>query len=292
MPVASAIQTFLCGGSRLPFGSGTFQSRHSLRLPLSLVLTLVAMVTGTVGSPLDCRFRGMSFVCMAKSVLVSTVRKLDQRYVGGSVARGFLFLYVFRVCPTVAVMLLLFGAVCSVSLILAQFGRTHVWTKQGHIFATLLYKRRALTWFKLKPEGHKEQIGQLAEKSMTPSFVDVTLRDGFGVLQVELVTSIKFLRILKKEGLAPSIPEILYFLVKKAKSMRKHLDKYRKNRDSKFRLILVGSRIHRLARYYRCVKSLPANWKNVSATASTGTCDAPFGDRCINFFGRSKRFFV
>ena len=122
-------------------------------------------------------------------------------------------------------MLLLFGAVCSVSLVLAQFGRTHVWTKQGHIFATLLYKRRALTWFKLKPEGHKEQIGQLAEKSMTPSFVVVTLRDGFGVPQVELVTSIKFLRILKKENLAPSIPEVLYFLVKKAKSIRKHLDK-------------------------------------------------------------------
>ena len=95
MPLANAIQTFLCGGSRLPFGSGLFQSRHSLRLPLSLVLTLVAMVTGTVGSPLDCRFRGMSFVCMTRSVLVSTVRTLDQRCVGGSVARGFFFLSVF-----------------------------------------------------------------------------------------------------------------------------------------------------------------------------------------------------
>ena len=126
--------------------------------------------------------------------------------------------------------------------------RTHVWTGQGHIFATLPYKRRAPRWIKLKPEDLKEQIGKLAEKSMTPSFVDVTLRDGFGVPQVELVTSIKFLRFLKKEGLAPSIPEVLYFIVKKAKSIRKHLDKNRKYRDSKFRLIFVKSRIHRLAR--------------------------------------------
>ena len=59
VPLASAIQTFLCGGSKLPFGSGVFQSRHSFRLPLSLGLALVAMFTGAVGSPLDCKFRGM-----------------------------------------------------------------------------------------------------------------------------------------------------------------------------------------------------------------------------------------
>ena len=187
-------------------------------------------------------------------------------------------------------MLLLFGAVCSVSLVLAQFGRTHVWTKQGHIFATLPYKRRALTWFKLKPEGLKEQIGKLAEKSMTPSFVVVTLRDGFGVPQVELVTSIKFLRILKKENLAPSIPEVLYFFVKKAKSIRKHLDKTAKTE-------IRGSVSSSLGAAFTVLRGttgasspcLPTG-KNVSATASTGTCDAPFGDKCINFFGRSKRF--
>lgn len=34
-------------------------------------------------------------------------------------------------------------------------------------------------------------------------------------------------------------------------SMRKHLELFRKDRDGKFRLILVESRIHRLARYYK-----------------------------------------
>ena len=33
--------------------------------------------------------------------------------------------------------------------------------------------------------------------------------------------------------------------------MRKHLELNRKDKDGKFRLILVESRIHRLARYYR-----------------------------------------
>ena len=164
---------------------------------------------------------------MVRSVLVSTVRRLVRRCWWLLCSR-FLFLVGFRIGPTFAVMLSLFAAVCSVSFVLAQFGRTHVWTGQGHIFATLQYKRRAPSWIKLKPEDLKEQIGKLAEKY--DALVVVTLRDGFGVPQVKLITGIKILRIIKKEDFAPSIPEVLYFLVKKAKSMRKHLDKNRKDK--------------------------------------------------------------
>lgn len=70
-------------------------------------------------------------------------------------------------------------------------------------------------------------------------------------VQVGAVTGSKILRILKGLGLAPEIPEDLYHLIKKAVSMRKHLELNRKDKDGKFRLILVESRIHRLARYYK-----------------------------------------
>ena len=167
-------------------------------------------------------------------------------------------------------MLLLCGAVCSVSLVLAQFGRTFVWTGQGFFFVTLQCIRWAPGWIKLKLEDLQKQVGKLAEE-YGALVVDVTLRDGFNVPQVELVTGIKFLRVLKKEGFAPSFPEVLYFFVKKAKSIQKHLDKNRNVRDSKFRLILVENCIHRFARYCRRDKLLPASWKYVSATASIGT---------------------
>lgn len=62
-------------------------------------------------------------------------------------------------------------------------------------------------------------------------------------------------------GLAPEIPEDLYHLIKKAVAIRKHLERNRKDKDSKFRLILVESRIHRLARYYKTTKKLPPVWK-------------------------------
>merc|ERR1711956_128324 len=40
--------------------------------------------------------------------------------------------------------------------------------------------------------------------------------------------------------------EDLYCLIKKAVSVRKHLDKFRQDKDAKFRLILIESRIHRI----------------------------------------------
>ena len=94
-------------------------------------------------------------------------------------------------------------------------------------------------------------------------------RDSHGVAQVRFVTGNKILRILKSKGLAPDLPEDIYYLIKKAVSIRKHLDRNRKDRDAKFRLILIESRIHRLGRYYRQKSVLPPNWKYESATAST-----------------------
>ena len=74
-------------------------------------------------------------------------------------------------------------------------------------------------------------------------------------------------------------------LIKKAVAVRKHLQTNRKDKDGKFRLILIESRIHRvsciqcaskvranaskLSRYYKTVGALPPTWRYESATAST-----------------------
>ena len=51
--------------------------------------------------------------------------------------------------------------------------------------------------------------------------------------------------------------------------MRKHLERNRRDMDTKFRLILVESRIHRLARYYKRTRSLPVTWRYESANAAS-----------------------
>ena len=113
---------------------------------------------------------------------------------------------------------------------------------------------------------------RLAKKGLTPSQIGVLLRDQKGIGQVKAVTGSKILRLLKKNGrwsvclcervgLAPSLPEDMYFLIKKAVAIRKHLERNRKDGDAKFRLIMVESRIHRLTRYYKRTEQLPPTWK-------------------------------
>lgn len=62
-------------------------------------------------------------------------------------------------------------------------------------------------------------------------------------------------------GCAPEIPEDIHCMIRKAINIRKHLEKSKKDKDAKYRLILIESRIHRLARYYRKTQRLPAKWR-------------------------------
>ncbi|KAI7829059.1 40S ribosomal protein S13 [Kickxella alabastrina] len=127
------------------------------------------------------------------------------------------------------------------------------------------YRRTPASWVKATPEDVCEQICKLARKGTTPSQIGVILR----CPPVNAITGTKVVRILRANGLAPEIPEDLYFLIKKAVSVRKHLERNRKDFDAKYRVILIEARISRLARYYIACGQLPPNWKYVASTAST-----------------------
>ncbi|KAJ3097713.1 ribosomal 40S subunit protein S13 [Phlyctochytrium planicorne] len=147
-------------------------------------------------------------------------------------------------------------------------GRMHAPGK-GISSSALPYRRSPPSWLKTTPEEVVDTICKLAKKGLTPSQIGVVLRDSHGVAQVRSVTGNKILRILKSSAMAPEIPEDLYHLIKKAVAVRKHLERHRKDMDAKFRLILIESRIHRLARYYKTAGQIAPNWKYEAATAST-----------------------
>merc|ERR1711975_202752 len=129
-------------------------------------------------------------------------------------------------------------------------GRMHTPGK-GISSSALPYRRSPSSWLKITPAEVIEHCCKLARKGLTPSQIGVNLRDSNGIAQVKSVTGNKILRILKTAGFAPDIPEDLYHMIKKAVAVRN-----RKDRDSKFRLILIESRIHRLARYYKTKQQL------------------------------------
>merc|ERR1711943_67908 len=146
-------------------------------------------------------------------------------------------------------------------------GRMHSPGK-GKAGSALPYKRSPPTWLKIQAADVEDHVCKLAKKGLTPSQIGVILRDSNGIAQVRSVTGQKIVRILKANGLAPEIPEDLYMLIKKAVQVRKHLERNRQDKDSKFRLILIESRIHRVSRYYKEACKLPASWKYESATAA------------------------
>uniref|UniRef100_A0ACD5UZK0 Uncharacterized protein n=1 Tax=Avena sativa TaxID=4498 RepID=A0ACD5UZK0_AVESA len=147
-------------------------------------------------------------------------------------------------------------------------GRMHS-NGKGMSSSVLPYKRDAPAWVKTTAPDVEDIIVRAAKKGQLPSQIGALLRDAHGIPLSKAVTGSKIVRLLKSRGLAPELPEDLYFLVKKAVAIRKHLERNRSDVDAKFRLILVESRVHRLSRYYRVNKKIPTFWKYDSTTAST-----------------------
>lgn len=58
-------------------------------------------------------------------------------------------------------------------------------------------------------------------------------------------------------------------MIKKAVAIRKHLEKNKNDNDSKFRLNIKESRIHRITRYYRKTGKVASNFKYESKKAGT-----------------------
>ncbi|CAD6581828.1 MAG: ribosomal 40S subunit protein S13 [Cyphobasidiales sp. Tagirdzhanova-0007] len=146
-------------------------------------------------------------------------------------------------------------------------GRIHNPSK-GIAGSSLPFSRAAPKWLKATPEEVCDQIYKLARKGMTPSQIGIVLRDSYGVAQVKAVTGNKIVRILKTANLAPELPEDLYHLMKKAVAIHKHLLTNRKDMDSKFRMVLIEARIHRLVRYYKTAGQLPPTFKYEADKAS------------------------
>ena len=146
-------------------------------------------------------------------------------------------------------------------------GRLHSPGK-GISSSTCPYRRSAPHWLQLTSENCVQMICDYAKKGVRPSQIGALLRDRSGVGMVRSVTGVKVNRILRANGLSPQLPEELYYLIKKATNVRKHLERNNHDIDSKYRLILIESRIHRLARYYKARRILSPSWKYNAQTAS------------------------
>lgn len=119
---------------------------------------------------------------------------------------------------------------------------------------------KAPEWSSLDKKEIEEIVLKLTREGKTAAFIGLLLRDQYGVPNVQLAVGKSMLQILETNNVAPQIPEDLQNLMKRAVSLRGHLDKNPKDLHNARGLQLIESKIRRLAYYYKKEGKLPADW--------------------------------
>lgn len=133
--------------------------------------------------------------------------------------------------------------------------------QKGKSHPTRPVSKRPPSWCKYQPEEVEALIIKLAKEGQPPSRIGTTLRDQYAIPLVKPITGKTVTQILKEAELAPSIPENLGNLLKKATRLTAHMEKNKKDLHNKRALQIVEAKIYKLARYYKREGVLPQNWK-------------------------------
>ena len=128
--------------------------------------------------------------------------------------------------------------------------------------------RRPPSWCKYQPEEVESFIIKLAKEGHSMSSIGTILRDQYAIPLVKPIVGKSISDVLQGAGLAPSLPEDLSNLMKKAQSLAVHMDKNKKDLHNKRNMQIIEARIHKLSRYYKREGVLAKNWKYVAKIAS------------------------
>ena len=105
-------------------------------------------------------------------------------------------------------------------------------------------------------------------RAHSTSKIGTILRDQYAIPLVKPITGKSITDILEAAGMAPSMPEDLANLVKKAHGLAVHMEKNNKDLHNKRSMQVIEARIHKLSRYYKRTGVLPRKWKYKAKVAS------------------------
>ncbi len=100
------------------------------------------------------------------------------------------------------------------------------------------------------------------------SAIGTILRDQYAIPLVKPLTGKSISDTLKAAGLAPTMPEDLANLMKKAQSLAVHMDKNKKDLHNKRNMQIIEARIHKLSRYYKREGVISTTFKYEAKIAS------------------------
>jgi small subunit ribosomal protein S15 len=128
--------------------------------------------------------------------------------------------------------------------------------------------RRPPSWCKYQPEEVEAFIIKLAKEGHNTSAIGTILRDQYAIPLVKPITGKSISDTLDAAGLAPTMPEDLANLMKKAQSLAIHMDKNKKDLHNKRNMQIIEARIHKLGRYYKREGVISKNFKYEAKIAS------------------------
>lgn len=120
---------------------------------------------------------------------------------------------------------------------------------------------RVPEWMNRDARWVEGMVIELAKAGNSPSVIGQILRDQYGVPLVKVITGKTIMGIVRENKLGRQVPEDIRSLISRAALMKRHLEENKSDFVTKRRLQLVESKIHRLSRYYRRKRVLPADWK-------------------------------
>jgi len=140
--------------------------------------------------------------------------------------------------------------------------------ESGKSHQTRPVSKRPPSWCKYQPEEVEAMVVRLAKEGNSPSRIGTILRDQYSIPLVKPIMGKTVTKILKEAQLAPTVPEDLSNLLKKAENLSAHYAKNRADLHNKRALQIIEAKIHKLSRYYKRKGAIPKNWKYEAKIAS------------------------
>lgn len=140
--------------------------------------------------------------------------------------------------------------------------------EKGRSHSVRPVSKRSPSWCKYEPEEVEALVVKLAREGESTSRIGTILRDQHGIPLAKHITGKSITNLLKEADMAPSIPEDLGMLLRKAARLSTHLDRNKMDLANKRSLQVIEARIYKLSRYYKKKSVLPSDWKYQHKVAS------------------------
>ncbi len=122
-------------------------------------------------------------------------------------------------------------------------------------------EKKVASWMRYKPKEIEKLIVKLAKAGKSSSEIGVYLRDSYGIPDVRVATEKRITEILAENKLQKEIPDDLMALMRRSITIRRHMERNKKDMTAKRGLEITDSKIRKLIKYYQRIGRLPEKWK-------------------------------